>query len=374
MPVSVDQITQATCQLSVGTTLPLVCISSLLSFLCGVGIGANDLSANFAMVVGSGSLDMKRSILYCIIFELLGAAFMGGKVSNTIRNGIIQPAVFTRNRDEVIMGMTCASFSAGLWLYLSTVFGLPVSITHTVIGSIIGFAVYSTGGFGVIEVPGLTVVVLSWIVAPVAAFVVTAAIFYVIRRFILLRTGQSFDLTVTVLPYLLGLSMLCGLMFIIIEQPLILERTLAYWVPVLWQFATLLLLTAAMCVCYVIIFLPRLVDTALTTSHFVWESAALRTEVGAPTTTTTTNLPLLADKEEDATHTSSSFYDAPHTAATPHTRRSSHRRERPHADPDTDTAKELATPAAVAPSDSLHPQANTPLLLRRQSRRDIAQR
>lgn len=259
-----------TCKLDVNTTLPLVCIGSLFSFLCGVGIGANDLSANFAMVVGSGSLKMKSAIIYCTVFELLGAAFMGGKVGNTIRNSIVTPVLFTQNRDAVVLGMTCASFAAALWLYLSTVFGLPVSITHTVIGSILGFALFMTWSFNEIEARGLAIIVASWVIAPIAACTVTACIFYYVRRCIFNVRGQSFERALGALPYCLLISLLVDLMFIVIERPPIMTQRFARWIPVWMQFVLLFLTILAFCKLSADYVFPRVASDALEANSFIW--------------------------------------------------------------------------------------------------------
>ncbi|KAG5474007.1 hypothetical protein CUR178_04118 [Leishmania enriettii] len=269
----------STCKLDVNTTLPLVCICTLLSFLCGVGIGANDLSANFAMVVGSGSLNMKAAIIYCTVFELLGAAFMGGHVSKTIRSGIVDPLLFAHNKDIVVIGMTCASFAAALWLYLSTVFGLPVSITHTVVGSILGFAIFASGGFAYVKPSGVVVVVVSWLAAPVAAFGVTALLFYFMRRDIFMMRECSFQLALSVLPHCLFASLLVDFFFIVLEQPPIMSQTLAQHVPLYAQYVILFALMFFFCLAAKVWVFPQVAVAAMSAQSFVWESEALRTEL-----------------------------------------------------------------------------------------------
>ncbi|KAG5490492.1 hypothetical protein JKF63_00612 [Porcisia hertigi] len=268
----------ATCKVDVEATLPLVCIGTLLSFLCGVGIGANDLSANFAMVVGSGSLNMKQAIIYCTVFELLGAAFMGGHVSNTIRGGIVDPVLFSQNRDVVVIGMTCASFAAALWLYLSTVLGLPVSITHTVVGSILGFALFVTGGFAYVKSSGLVVVVISWVAAPIAACGVTALLFFLVRRDIFNVKGRSFEVAVSWLPHCLLASLLIDFFFIVIEQPPIMSQTFAQYIPLQAQYIVLLAFIFLFCWAAKAWVFPEVVTAAKSAQSFVWESDALRTE------------------------------------------------------------------------------------------------
>ncbi|RNF08150.1 putative phosphate transporter [Trypanosoma rangeli] len=267
-----------TCNLPLSRSLPLVCICSLFSFLCGVGIGANDLSANFAMVVGSGSLNMRQAVVYCTVFELLGAAFMGGRVSGTIRKGIVDPGFFTVNEDMVLIGMTCASFAAALWLYLSTVFGLPVSITHTVVGSIIGFAIFSSGSFQYIQMRGVVKIMVSWLLAPLAAVAVTAGVFYVLRKYVLRVKGRSFQNALCILPYCLGFSLLIDFMFVVIEQPPVLTVTLARFVPITVQY--LIFLAVILVACYVAssLLFSRLAEEAWEVNSFVWESEKLCTE------------------------------------------------------------------------------------------------
>ncbi|KPA80377.1 putative phosphate transporter [Leptomonas pyrrhocoris] len=272
----------STCQLEVDTTLPLVCICTLLSFLCGVGIGANDLSANFAMVVGSGSLNMRQAIIYCTVFELLGAAFMGGHVSSTIRNGIVDGALFARNKDVVVVGMTCATFAAALWLYLSTVFGLPVSITHTVVGSILGFAIFASGGFTYVKSSGLVVIVISWLAAPLVACAVTALIFYYMRRDIFKKKGRSFERALKVLPYCLFSSLLVDFFFVLIEAPPIMSLTFAAYVPLAAQYLILLAFIFLFCWLATVFAFPQVAEAAQEARSFVWESEALRTEPVEP--------------------------------------------------------------------------------------------
>lgn len=265
-----------TCSLSVGTSLPLVCISSLFSFLCGVGIGANDLSANFAMVVGSGSLNMKSAIIFCVTFELLGAAVMGGHVSNTIRRGIVDPLLFDINRDLTILGMTCASFAAAMWLYLSTMFGLPVSITHTVVGSILGYAIVASKGFHYVQLRGMIVVVLSWVAAPLGAFVFTSALFYGLQVYVLQVRKQALQRTILALPYCLGFSLLVDYFFLIIEQPPLMTDTFSRYLPVWAQYIVLLFFIVAWCVAMKEVGVPKLVKNSMALRSFVWESPALR--------------------------------------------------------------------------------------------------
>ncbi|CAD2213378.1 solute carrier family 20 (sodium-dependent phosphate transporter) [Angomonas deanei] len=175
--------------------------------------------------------------------------------------------------------MTCATFAAALWLYLSTVFGLPVSITHTVIGSIVGFAVYSSGGFAMVKARGLGIIVVSWVTAPLAALIVTAALFSYIRRDIFKVKGRSFELALRALPYCLAASLFVDYFFILIEKPPIMTKTLAVYVPLWLQFVILFFGVLLVCFLAQWIVFPVVAARAMEQSSFMWESAAVRTEV-----------------------------------------------------------------------------------------------
>lgn len=268
------------CHLTIEQALPLVCMCSILSFLCGVGIGGNDLSANFAMVVGSGSLNMKQAIVYCVVFELLGAFFMGGHVSNMIRHGIIDAALFDMSPDMVVGGMTCATLSSALWLYLSTAFGLPVSITHTVVGSVLGFGIFSVGSFKYVRMDGLQLIVASWLVAPIFSAIATAVLFWIVRRFVLrAQLKRSFTLASRALPYCMFFSLMIDVGFIFIEQPPLLQRTLNRVMPTYASFTLLTALVAVGCHVANKLVLPGTVEEAKSLTTFCWESEVVTTQV-----------------------------------------------------------------------------------------------
>lgn len=228
------------------------------------------------MVVGSGALDMRRAIIYCTVFELLGAAFMGGHVSETIRTDIIDPVLLTERRDVVLIGMTCACFAAALWLYLSAVFGLPVSITHTVVGSFVGFAIFSTGSFQFVQFLGVVKILISWLFSPTAACVLTAGIFYLLRKYILEVKDRSFQRTVKSVPYCLGFSLLINLMFIVIEQTPLFSVTIAKFIPIRAQYFIILTTIFFVCCFFSFLKLPRLAAEAKGRSSFVWLTALSR--------------------------------------------------------------------------------------------------
>jgi PiT family inorganic phosphate transporter len=147
-------------------------------------IGANDVANAMATSVGSGSLTLRRAILIAAVMELAGAVLAGSHVTNTIRKGMIDVQLFSQEPRVLMLGMLAALLAAAIWLNLATLFGLPVSTTHSIVGSIVGFGLF-VYGFSAIEWPKVIQIVLSWIISPVTGGLLAFFLFRIIRRFIL---------------------------------------------------------------------------------------------------------------------------------------------------------------------------------------------
>ena len=104
------------------------------------GIGANDVANAMATSVGSGALTARQAVMIAAVFEFVGAYLAGGEVTSTIRKGIVDTSVFVETPDLLIYGMLAALLAAGVWLFIASWRGWPVSTTHTIVGAVVGFA------------------------------------------------------------------------------------------------------------------------------------------------------------------------------------------------------------------------------------------
>jgi PiT family inorganic phosphate transporter len=150
------------------------------------GIGANDVANAMATSIGAGALTIRKAILIAAVFELAGAVLAGGEVTSTIRRGILDSTFVVNEPELLVYGMLAALLAAGSWLLIASRLGWPVSTTHSIVGSIVGFAVVALG-IDSVEWGRVGTIVASWVVSPLTAGVIAYFIFLSIQRLILVR-------------------------------------------------------------------------------------------------------------------------------------------------------------------------------------------
>ena len=148
------------------------------------GIGANDVANAMGTSVGSGAISVKQAIIIAAIFEFSGAFLAGGHVTKTIRKGIIDPTPIMGNPEILVYGMLSALIAAAIWLTIASWMGWPVSTTHSIIGSIVGFAIVGIG-VDAVNWPKIVTIVLSWIVSPLVGGAISFFLMRSIQKFIL---------------------------------------------------------------------------------------------------------------------------------------------------------------------------------------------
>ena len=148
------------------------------------GIGANDVANAMVTSVGSGAISVKQAIIIAAIFEFSGAFLAGGHVTKTIRKGIIDPTPIMGNPEILVYGMLSALIAAAIWLTIASWMGWPVSTTHSIIGSIVGFAIVGIG-VDAVNWPKIVTIVLSWIVSPLVGGAIAFLLMRSIQKFIL---------------------------------------------------------------------------------------------------------------------------------------------------------------------------------------------
>eukprot|EP00168_Porphyra_purpurea_P020495 TRINITY_DN8661_c0_g1_i1.p1 TRINITY_DN8661_c0_g1~~TRINITY_DN8661_c0_g1_i1.p1 ORF type:complete len:517 (+),score=200.37 TRINITY_DN8661_c0_g1_i1:151-1701(+) len=124
-----------------------------------------------------------------------------------------------------MIGFLAALASSTFWLVMATYFGLPVSTTHSIVGSLVGVGMTFGGGGAVTwlnaEKTGLgklknsmVGVVASWVISPVASAVFAVAVFLVVRTAVL-RRANPYRNGLMFLPFFYSLTVALTVFFII---------------------------------------------------------------------------------------------------------------------------------------------------------------
>ena len=176
----------------------LLALAILFGFFMAWGVGANDVANAMGTSVGAKAITIKQAIIIAMVFEFAGAYLAGGEVTSTIRKGIIDPELLGDEPELLVYGMMSALLAAGLWLFIATTYGWPVSTTHSIVGAIVGFAAV---GISVDAVNWGKVgeIVSSWVVSPVMAGTMSFLLYMSVRRFIF-DTNDPFKMAKRLVP------------------------------------------------------------------------------------------------------------------------------------------------------------------------------
>ena len=172
----------------------LIILAAVVGLYMAWNIGANDVANSMGPAYGSKALTLKQVIIIAGIFEFLGAVLVGSHVTDTIRKGIVDLDGLIAagvTPDMFVYGMFAALLASGLWITLATIYRLPVSTTHSIVGSVAGFGLIvalttASSGIGdIINIGKLLTIAASWIVSPVSGAIISFLIFIIIRNKIL---------------------------------------------------------------------------------------------------------------------------------------------------------------------------------------------
>ncbi|KAG1660835.1 hypothetical protein FOA52_008946 [Chlamydomonas sp. UWO 241] len=203
----------------------MVVCGGLAAAFMAWGIGANDVANSFATSVGSKTLKLWQACIIAGIFEFTGAMLLGGSVAKTIASGIANTALYTDVPEIYMYGMLCSLTIAGLWLLVATMWCFAVSTTHTITGSIMGFALVFGGINGVIwskekgdfpYLDGFLPIVLSWFFSPIIGGIL-AAIFFNVCRVLILRSDNSTNRAIWAIPLLVLFTLFINILFVLVK-------------------------------------------------------------------------------------------------------------------------------------------------------------
>ena len=169
---------------------------------------------------------MNSAIVIAAIMEFSGAFLLGGNVASKIMKGIANADDFAEQPEVLMFGMMCVVIGVAAWLIIATLYGLPVSTTHSCIGGIVGMAVVARGMKSVkwVEVGK---VALSWLITPVLSAILSTCIFWFVRKFIL-HNKDPLQRAYTSYPIIVGFTIALNL-FLVLFKSSTLNIPLPWW-------------------------------------------------------------------------------------------------------------------------------------------------
>uniref|UniRef100_A0A1I7XLK3 Phosphate transporter n=1 Tax=Heterorhabditis bacteriophora TaxID=37862 RepID=A0A1I7XLK3_HETBA len=219
----------------------LLITAFVFAFLVSYGMGANDSCNDWGPAVGAGTVKIWQAYILCGIFNTIGAILLGYRVTETLRSGIVEMNIFdvysqfnhSTNRYDIVpscpeatvingflpptisngtapvecakytaaefmIGQTGAMAGVAAFMIVSSIYKIPVSATHAIVGGSLASSLYLRGNNGIkwMEILGI---VTSWFISPlIAGFF--ASLFYVIIKYSVLLRKDTFNWALKMCP------------------------------------------------------------------------------------------------------------------------------------------------------------------------------
>src|SRR3990172_8995943 len=157
--------------------------------------GFTDAANAISTIVATRVLTPVRAVVLSAVGNFIGLYF-GGQVAITIWKGIMNEAIVRALPVSAVLLVISALLGGLVYDVITWYFGLPVSETHVLIGSIVGAGIFIGGIEKVILGSVVSKVLLPMVYSPViafgAAFLFAALIIRVFRRYPATRANRYF--------------------------------------------------------------------------------------------------------------------------------------------------------------------------------------
>lgn len=166
-------------------TIFIIFIALVFDFLNGM----NDAANSIATVVSTRVLSPRLAVLWAAFFNFVAAFGFGVHVATTIGKGIVDTAIVSN-------GMILSALVGAItWTHFCTKYGLPISVSHSLIGGLVGAALTKAGVDSLI-MSGLIKVSIFIVLSPVMGLVIGMILMilvtWVVRNMAPRRVDQTF--------------------------------------------------------------------------------------------------------------------------------------------------------------------------------------
>ncbi|MBI4626074.1 MAG: inorganic phosphate transporter [Verrucomicrobia bacterium] len=121
----------------------------------------NDAANSIATVVATHVLPPRLAVAWAAFFNFAAVFIFGTAIAKTIGGGIVAPGIV--DNPFVLSALV----GALAWVWLCTHYGLPISVSHSLIGGLVGAALMKGGWDAVIWWPGVGMIAIFIVLSPV---------------------------------------------------------------------------------------------------------------------------------------------------------------------------------------------------------------
>ncbi len=159
--------------------LTIVIITIVIALLFDFLNGMNDAANSIATVVSTKVLSPFTAVAWAAFFNFAAAFIFGVKVAGTIGKGVVDPQFIN---EYVVLSALLGAVS---WVYACTYFGLPISVSHSLIGGLVGPVLFTVGTEAIFRAGMLKIVLfiaLSPLIGMMLGFILMVTVMLLFRR------------------------------------------------------------------------------------------------------------------------------------------------------------------------------------------------
>ncbi len=128
--------------------------------------GMNDAANSVATIVSTKVLSPHAAVIWAALFNFIAAFLFGVTVADTIGKGVIDTNIVNA---YLILATLLGSI---IWVYFCTRMGLPISVSHALVGGLIGTGLL-VGGPDVIISSGVIKIFIFIVLSPILGFILS---------------------------------------------------------------------------------------------------------------------------------------------------------------------------------------------------------
>lgn len=165
--------------------ITVVIITIAVAFLFDFLNGMNDAANSIATIVSTKVLSPFAAVLWAAFFNFVAVFILGTHVASTIGKGTINSEVTGMIFHSQEYYVLAALIGSVIWTYLCTHFGIPISVSHALVGGLIGPALFYCGpealiASGIIKI--LLFIVLSPLIGMVLGYLIMVITYWLSRK------------------------------------------------------------------------------------------------------------------------------------------------------------------------------------------------